>query len=1124
MKSAIAWFANNHIAANLLLVLIVLSGLVAIPNMPQKSFPDIDVPIINVTVAYLGAAPEEVEQGVCIRVEEELEGIDGIEKISSGAYEGACRVTIELFEDADSSLALDEVKSRIDAIITFPVETEKPVISLLSPVRPVMELSITGPNDEKMLKVLGQQVRDEIAALPGVTQVSLQNTRSYEISIEVSEASLQRNGLSFQQVAQIIRVRSLDLPGGSIKTEGGEILLRTQGQVYWGHDFEQLVLLTRADGTRVYLSDVATVIDGFEDTDQSLRFDGKPAALIRVSRVGNQDILEITGAVIAYLEEAPARLPEGVKLTVWNDGSQLLRGRLDTLLNSARQGFLMVLILLALFLRPRLAFWVSVGVPVAFLGALFLISVLGLSIDGISLFGFILVLGIVVDDAIVVGENVYSEQKKSGKLLEGSVIGTQQVSVPVIFGVLTTMTAFMPLLLGPGTMGQIFGVVATVVMACLTFSLIESQLVLPAHLGHRSVQSAAGEIGMLMIPIVAILALGFSNDFRSYVGFVIAAFTLIYALYAAGIWGRLAQRLIEAQSRFSERIEHLIYKQFRLVVIRVVAARYLTVAIAFVALMSSIGIVASGRLPFSFFPPLESDQAIAKLTMPLGTPAEVTQEVILKLERAAQQLERELTAEYPDAPPVTHILAAVGNQPSSAGGGGPPNTQSGSTGGGHLGEVTLQLVPSEKRAVKTREVANRWRNLTGAIPDAVELKFNTSLFTVGNAIDIQLAGDNVDDLRTAAEKIRLRLAEYPGVIDITDSFRAGKQEVKLDISPSGEALGLSLADLARQVRQAFYGEEIQRIQRGRDDVRVMVRYTEEERKTLSSLNQMRIRTPEGSEVPFAKVASAELGRGFSSINRSERQRVVNVVADVDRTQITANEVIADFGAGKIQKILRDYPRVTYSLEGEQREQSEAADSLLPMFGIALFIIYALLAIPLRSYAQPLIIMSVIPFAFVGAIWGHQIMKTFDLVAGLAMMSVMGFIAASGVVVNSSLILVHNVNRRIESGMDMRHAVAEAAVSRCRPIVLTSMTTFVGLTPLMFNKSVQAQFLVPMATSLAFGVLFATFVTLLVVPSGYMILEDIKLFAGRLLGSSESTEQDKTPALNQALPEIEKVDV
>ncbi len=1124
MKSAIAWFARNHIAANLLLILMVLSGLAALPSMPQKSFPDIDVPIINVSVAYLGAAPEEVEQGVCIRVEEELEGIEGIEKISSAAFEGACAVTVELFEAADSSLALDEVKSRIDAIVTFPVETEKPVISLLSPVRPVLEISITGPNDERMLKVLGQQIRDEIAALPGVTQVALQNTRPYEISIEVSEASLQRNDLSFEQVAQIIRARSLDLPGGAIKTEGGEILLRTQGQIYWGKDFEQLVLQTRTDGTRVYLSDVATVVDGFEDTDQSLRFDGRPAALVRVSRVGNQDILEITAAVTAYLETAPERLPAGVKLTVWNDGSKLLRGRLDTLLNSARQGFLMVLILLALFLRPRLAFWVSIGVPVAFLGALFLISVLGLSIDGISLFGFILVLGILVDDAIVVGENVYSEQKKSGNLLEGSVLGTQQVSIPVIFGVLTTMTAFMPLLLGPGTMGQIFGVIATVVMACLTFSLIESQLVLPAHLGHRSIQSAAGEMAMLMIPIVAIIALGFSDNFSAYVGFIIAAFTLIYALYAVGIWSRLANRLIDAQSKFSARVEYFIHQPFRIFVAKAIAARYLTLAIALVALLSSIGIVASGRLPFSFFPPLESDQAIAKLTMPLGTPAEVTKEVVLKLERAAQLLEQELIREYPEAPPVTHILAAVGDQPSSSGGGGPPSTAPATGGGGHIGEVTLQLVPSENRTIETRTIANRWRELSGPIPDAVELKFNTSLFTVGNAIDIQLAGDNVDDLRAVAEKIRLTLAQYPGVIDITDSFRAGKQEVKLAMSPSGEALGLSLADLARQVRQAFYGEEIQRIQRGRDDVRVMVRYTEAERKTLSSLDQMRIRTPEGAEVPFVEVASANLGRGFSSINRSERQRVVNVTADVDRTQITANEVIADFAKGKIQRILNDYPRVTFSLEGEQREQAEAVAGILPMFGIALFVIFALLAIPLRSYSQPLIIMSVIPFAFVGAIWGHQIMKSFDMIAGLAMMSVMGFIAASGVVVNSSLVLVHNVNRRIEDGMDMSRAVAEATVSRCRPIVLTSMTTFVGLTPLMFNNSVQAQFLVPMATSLAFGVLFSTFVTLFVVPSGYMMLEDIKAFTARLTGAQMPSRQKTIAILNQPPSDITKVDV
>lgn len=1101
MKTIIAWFANNHIAANLLLILLVLAGLVSIPRTPQKSFPDIDVPIITVTVAYLGAAPEEVEQGVCIRVEEELEGIEGIEKISSGAFEGACRVTIELFEDADSSLALDEVKSRVDAIITFPEETEKPIINLVSRVRAVMEVSITGPQDEKTLKILGQQVRDEIAALPAVTQVSLQNTRPYEISIEVSEASLRRNGLTFQQVSNVIKSRSLDLPGGSIKTDGGEILLRTKGQAYWGDDFEKLVLQTKADGTRVYLRDVATVIDGFEDTDQMLRFDGKPAALIRVSRVGNQDILEITAAVNSYLETAGAKLPEGVELTVWNDGSMLLRDRLDTLLNSARQGFLMVLILLAMFLRPRLAFWVSVGVPVAFMGALFLISALGLSIDGISLFGFILVLGILVDDAIVVGENVHAVQKRTGEQLNGAITGTQQVSIPVIFGVLTTMTAFMPLLLAPGTFGQIFGVIATVVMACLTFSLIESQLVLPAHLGHQSIESPSAEIGVLMIPIVAILALGFSTDVRSYAGFVIGAFTFLYALHAVGIWARLSNRLIVLQSNFSERVENFIHVSFRKIVTSAVKVRYLTVAIAIVALLSSIGIVASGRLPFSFFPPLESDQAIAKLTMPLGTPATITRDVVLQIEQAAQKLEQELSQEYPALPPVTHILSAVGNHPSSSSGGGPGGGGA-SASGGHLGEVTLQLRPSESRSVKTRDVASRWRELTGPIPDAVELKFNSSLFTIGNAIDIQLAGDNVDDLRIVAEKIRLKLAQYPGVIDITDSFRAGKQEVKLNISPSGEALGLSLADLARQVRQAFYGEEVQRIQRGRDDVRVMVRYSEAERQSLSSLGEMRIRTPEGSQVPFATVASADLGRGFSSINRSERQRVVNVIADVDRTQITANEVLADLRSGAIREILRNYPRVSYSLEGEQREQAKAMGSLIPMFGIALFVIFALLAIPLRSYLQPLIIMSVIPFAFVGAIWGHQIMKTFDLVAGLAMMSVMGFIAASGVVVNSSLVLVHNVNRRIADGMEMKDAVLEAAVSRCRPIVLTSMTTFVGLMPLMFNRSVQAQFLVPMATSLAFGVLFATVVTLFVVPSGYMVLEDFRNFFVRLFSTTE----------------------
>jgi multidrug efflux pump subunit AcrB len=401
MKGIIAWFAHNHVAANLLLGLIVLSGLVAVVKMPQKSFPDLDIPVITITVPYLGAAPEEVEQGVCIRIEEELEGVEGVKQIRSNAKEGVCSISVELFEDTDTGKALDDVKNRVDAIDTFPVETEKPIVNLVSIVRAVLDIAVTGPTDERTLKVIGQQVRDDIAKLSGVTQVELRNTRPYEVSIEVSESSLRRNGLSFDDVANAVRSRSLDLPGGSIKTIGGEILLRTKGQAYWGQEFEQLVLRTAPDGTRLYLKDVATVVDGFADTDQMLRFDGKPAALIRVSRIGSQDIMDLTEIVGEYLDTAASRIPEGVELTVWNDGSLFLQDRLQTLLNSARQGFLMVLIVLAIFLRPRLAFWVSVGVPVAFLGAIAASYLLGLSIDAISLFGFILVLGLLVDDAIV---------------------------------------------------------------------------------------------------------------------------------------------------------------------------------------------------------------------------------------------------------------------------------------------------------------------------------------------------------------------------------------------------------------------------------------------------------------------------------------------------------------------------------------------------------------------------------------------------------------------------------------------------------------------------------------------------------------------------------------------------
>ena len=1099
MPRLIAWFATNHIAANLLLMLIVLAGLSAVLTMPQKSFPDIDVPIISVSIPYLGAAPEEVEQGVCIRVEEELDGVEGVKEIRSVANESLCSVTVELFEDADESRALDDVKNRIDALDTLPEETEQPIINLATSIRPVIDLAITGPDDERTLKVLGQRVRDEIAALPGITQVSLVNTRPYEISIEVSESDLQRFGLTFSQVAEAVRARAIDLPGGAIKTEDGEILLRTKGQVYWGEEYERLVLLSRPDGSLVYLSDVARVVDGFEDTDQSLRFDGQPAAIIRVSRIGSEDILAITGAVMAYLDTSAQALPEGVKLTVWNDNSRLLEDRLATLLDSARQGFLMVLLLLALFLRPVLAFWVSVGVPVAFMGALYLTNYVGLSIDGISLFGFILVLGIMVDDAIVVGESVHSRQREGGTPLIGSIEGTQRITIPVIFGVLTTICTFLPMLQGVGSSGQIGAVIATVVICCLIFSLIESQLILPAHLGNKQTKTAKGEVYLLLVPLMVIVLLQFSWSTSSFVGLAIGLMTGVYALDRLGLTDDPAKRLIAAQSRFSASIEGLIDGPFRRIVQRATQARYTTLAMAFAFFLSGVAVFGSGRLPFSFFPPLAADQVIAQLTMPLGTSSEITEQAVRHLERTGEAIRDELNEQYGAAPPVTHILASVGG--SQGGGLGPPGSGGGGASGGHMGEVTLQLTPSQSRTISTKEVAALWRERSGSIAGAVELKFNSSLFSVGNAIDIQLAGNDVDELREVAAGLRAELARYPGVIDITDSFRSGKQELKLKMTPEGEALGLSLGALAQQVRQAFYGEEAQRIQRGRDDVRVMVRYTEAERESLASLDDMRVRTREGSEVPFRTVANASLGQGYSSIKRADRKRVVNVTADVDRTQITADEVVGDLSRSYFPVIRAEHPRVSLSLEGEQRQSGEYLVSLVFPFLIALFAIYALLAIPLRSYTKPFIIMSVIPFAFIGAIWGHQIMKLAGLVSGLAMMSILGMIAAAGVVVNSSLILVYAINQRRDAGSTMADAVVDAATSRCRPIVLTSMTTFVGLMPLMFNTSVQAQFLVPMAVSLSFGVLFATVITLLVVPSIYLLFEDLFALRDRMAGDS-----------------------
>jgi multidrug efflux pump subunit AcrB len=1038
---------------------VVIGGLLGAVSIPQKEMPDIQIDMVTVTVEYRGAAPEEVEEGVCVRVEEELDGVEGIEKIRSVSNEGLCTVTAELLQGADVTRAVADVKNRVDALDTLPDETEKPIVSQITVRRSVADVAIFGDADERSLKELAERVRDELAALPSITQVEVRNARPYEISIEVPEAALRRHGLSFEQVAQAVRRSSLDLPGGALKTEGGEILLRTKAQAYVGRQFEELVLLTRPDGTRILLGDVAEVIDGFEDTEQQARFDGKPCAMVRVFRIGDQDVIEISDAVKAYVADAQARMPEGIGIRVWRDSSIGLRGRLSTLYANGIQGLILVVGILMLFLRARVALWVSTGVPVSILGALFLMPALGYSINSISTFGFIMVLGMLVDDAIVVGENVYTHQQRGMNWLEAAIRGTGEVTVPVIFGVLTTVSAFSPLLLVPGTMGQIMGVIGTTVILCLAISVIESQLVLPAHLGHGHARARG----------------------QSRLGPAVA---------------RLADAWVRFQERFDARFQRFLNGPYSRWLAATLEWRYTAVATAIALLLLSLAAVASGRLRFSFFPPIESDYVSAQLTLPQGTPAHLTAAAVRQIEDAARALRAELEREYGDEGRdwIRHAHASIGEQPfasDSASGPGPSSSTRART-GSHLGEVTLELAPADERALRTSDVATRWRELTGPVPDAVELIFASALFSAGEAVNVQLQGERIEDLRAAAERLKAELATYPGVTDIADSFRAGKKEIKLTILPEAEALGLTQLDLARQVRQAFYGEEAQRIQRGRDDVRVMVRYPAAERRALGDLENMRIRTPDGSEVPFGSVARADLGRGFASIRRADRQRVVNVTADVDRKVTTDSVVVAALEAGGIPSVLADYTGMSYRLEGIQREQQRVFGSLLRWFVIALFAIYALLAIPLRSYLQPLLIMSVIPFGFVGAIGGHLLLGK-----DLAMMSVMGLVAASGVVVNASLVLVHYVNSRRDEGVEPVLAVRESAVQRFRPIFLTSATTFLGLAPLISARSMQAQFLIPMAISLAFGVLVAAFITLFVVPSGYLILEDLRRLPERL---------------------------
>lgn len=1060
MNRIIAWFAANDVAANLLLGVVLVAGLMTLPTIKQEIFPEAETDLVTVSVPYPGASPSEIEQTINVRIEEKVAGLEGLKRITSTAAEGMGAVTIQAIEGADVRVLLDDVKAQVDSIDTFPEEAEEATVAQVTFRNRVISVAISGNADERTLKRIAEQVRDDLGALPEVSLVTLVGARPYEISVEVSEPVLRRYGLSFSEVADVVRRSSLDLPGGSVRTEGGEILLRAKGQAYAARDFARLVVRARPDGTRLLLGDVAEIRDGFAETDQGVRFDGNTGVLLDVFRVGDQSALTISSAVSAYVESVRPRMPEGIALTTWNDQASILRDRIHTLLVNGLQGLALVFITLAVFLQVRLAFWVAFSIPLALLGAIWMMPTLDVSINLLSLFCFIMVLGIIVDDGTIVAENIYRKKEEGLTGYEAAVQGTSEVSMPVIFGVLTTCAAFLPMLGLPGITGKIMRVFPMTVVPALVFSLIESQLALPAHLKHVLAKSSR-----------------FSGP-------------------VSRVWERV-------QEAASNGLAHVVNGYYSPFLNRCLHWRYVTVAAAIGVFVMTGGAIVGGWVSLRWFPDAEADNVVALLTMPRGTTREATQKVLSQLEASATQLRTELESENrSDGPPILHVLASVGEQPFRAAQRVNAGQAAGGESGAHLGEVNIQLAPSAKREFDSMEVARRWRELTGQVPDAVELLYTANLFQSGPAISVQLASSHIDHLGEAAARIKERLAAYPGVYGVADSFRPGKEELVFAIRPAGEALGLTLADLARQVRQGFYGEEAQRVARGREDVKVMVRYPEEGRRTLATLEDMRIRTPSGDEVPLHTVATVTPGRGYALIQRSDRQRIVEVTAEVDPRFGNSNEIVANLKKVVLGSVVDDYQGMSYGFEGEQREQSEAVGGMLRGLGISLILIYALLAMPLGSYIQPFIVMSAIPFGMVGAVVAHGMLGM-----SMSFLSIFGMVALAGVAVNDSLVLVDYIRRQKLEGVGTLDAVRAAGPARFRAVLLTSLTTFAGLTPILLEQSLQAQFLKPMAVSLGFGVMFSTMVTLVLVPALYLVNDDVLQLVQRL---------KKTPSPQAAL--------
>ncbi len=1050
MNSIIRWCINNPVSVNLLVIMTCLAGFIYLGQLNREVFPEFSLDRIIIQVIFPGASPEEIEEGICVKVEEAINGISGIKRIESTARESVGTIVAEIEAGEDIYRLKDEIESQVNQINTFPQDAERPLIQDLKLIRQVMYVSVSGDISEENLRTLTEEIKDELLETPEISQVYVVGLRDYEISIELSEENMRRYGISSQQVGAAIRSNSLDMSGGVLKTEQGEILIRVKGQKYVRKDFEDIIVKTNADGAHIYLHQIATVNDTFEESRVRGYLNGKRAALVNISKTPEEDIIKIANRVAAYLDTKRPTLPKGIYLDVLSDSSQVVQSRLDLLSSNAIQGLVLVFLCLALCLDLRLAWWVVIGMPISFLGTFIVLVLCGQSLNMLSMFALIICLGIIVDDSIVISESIYTnvyEKKMDPK--EAAFVGTSRVFWPVLACVTTTVVAFMPLYAVRGIMGKFIAVVPTAVIATLLLSLLEALIALPCHLANNLKPRLEGEEA----PWTQKLSDMFDVVMRA----IIASYTWILRLAAE--------------------------------------YRYATLGIAICILLFSVGLIQGGIIKFIIFPKLDSDSIATKLIYPEGTSDRITEASINYIEKCLLEINEDLKKQYNrEKDIILKIYKVIGQN----------TDERGNTIGSNLAEITAELQPSEERKIPSEVILNLWREKTGDIPGITSLTFGAMRGGPGGKpIQVQLRSSNFDALEQSSIDLKQHLRRYPGLYDIQDDFKQGYKELRLSLKKEARNLSLTLSDLATQVRYAVYGNEVLRIQRGKFDVRVFLRYPIQDRQYLTDMERVFIRTTNGQEIPITEVADLEVTEGYSLIRRVDGKRIVNVMADLDENKANADEITQDLlQSGFLNALTLEHKGVSYAFEGQRKETAESLEGLWVGFALGLLGIYLIIATIFSSYIQPVIIMISIPFGLIGAIWGHLIMGF-----PLTLMSMFGIVALSGIVVDNAIVMIDFINEALSQGRPMLEAVVNAGAKRFRAIFLTSITTIVGISPLMFGTSLQAQYLIPMAISLGFGLLFSSILTLIIVPSIFMILSDVLklmywIFSGRWVTDKE----------------------